>query len=41
VNRVTLPERVSPLDIVPTIAYYLELSVPENASGKVITGMIR
>jgi predicted AlkP superfamily pyrophosphatase or phosphodiesterase len=41
VNRATLPERVSPLDIVPTIAYYLELSVPENASGKVITGMVR
>lgn len=41
VNRVTLPEQVSPLDIVPTIAYFLEISVPENASGKVITGMIR
>lgn len=40
-NRVTLPERVSPLEIVPTIAYYLELSVPENASGKVISGMVR
>jgi len=41
VNRVTLPDRVSPLDIVPTIAYYLEISMPENASGKVITGMVR
>lgn len=41
VNRATLPDRVSPLDIVPTIAYYLEISVPENGSGKVITGMIR
>lgn len=41
VNRVTLPDRVSPLDIVPTIAYFLEISVPENAGGKVITGMVR
>lgn len=41
VKRATLPERVSPLDIVPTIAYYLELSVPENASGSVIPGMVR
>ncbi len=41
VKRVTLPDQVSPLDIVPTIAYYLEISVPENASGQVITGMIR
>ena len=41
INRVTLPDRVSPLDIVPTIAYYLEISVPENASGQVITDMIR
>ena len=41
INRVTLPDHVSPLDIAPTIAYFLEISVPENASGKVITGMIR
>ncbi len=41
IKRATLPERVSPLDIVPTIAYFLEISVPENASGKVITGMVR
>ncbi len=41
INRFTLPDRISPLDIVPTIAYYLEISVPANASGKVITGMVR
>lgn len=41
INRVTLAEQVSPLDIVPTIAYFLEISVPENASGKVIMGMVR
>jgi predicted AlkP superfamily pyrophosphatase or phosphodiesterase len=41
VNRVVLPDPVSPLDIVPTIAYYLEISVPQNASGQVITGMVR
>ncbi len=41
VNRITLPDRVSPMDIVPTLAYFLEISAPENASGKVITEMIR
>lgn len=41
INRLTLPDQVSPLDIVPTIAYYLEISVPENANGKVISGMLR
>lgn len=41
INRITLPEDLSPLDIAPTIAYFLEISVPENASGKVITGLIR
>ncbi|HKK62546.1 MAG TPA: alkaline phosphatase family protein [Bacteroidales bacterium] len=41
VNRITLPDPVSPLDIVPTIAYYLGISTPENTSGKVITKMIR
>ena len=25
-----MPDQVSPLDIVPTIAYYLEISTPEN-----------
>lgn len=41
IDRLTLPDLVSPLDIVPTIGYYLEISVPENASGKVISGMVR
>ncbi|MDA3821247.1 MAG: alkaline phosphatase family protein [Bacteroidales bacterium] len=41
IKRVTIPDQVSPLDIVPTVAYFLEISVPENASGKVITGMLR
>lgn len=41
IKRLTIPEQVSPLDIVPTIAYFLEISVPENAGGEVITGMVR
>ncbi|MFC2090939.1 alkaline phosphatase family protein [Bacteroidota bacterium] len=41
INRVTVPDIVSPLDIAPTIAYFLEISGPENASGKVITGLVR
>ncbi|MCF8224594.1 MAG: alkaline phosphatase family protein [Bacteroidales bacterium] len=41
INRITIPERVTPLDIVPTIAYYLGISAPENSTGNVITGMVR
>lgn len=41
INRTTLPRRVSPLDIVPTIAYFLEISAPENASGEVIPEVVR
>ncbi|MEX0988095.1 MAG: alkaline phosphatase family protein [Bacteroidales bacterium] len=41
INRLTVPARVSPADIVPTIAYFLEISVSGNTSGKVITEMIR
>ncbi len=41
INRYTLPRRVSPLDIVPTLAYFLEISVPENAAGDVIPEVVR
>jgi predicted AlkP superfamily pyrophosphatase or phosphodiesterase len=36
IGRTTVTERVSPMDIVPTIACFLKISVPENASGSVI-----
>ncbi len=41
VNRVTIPEVVSPADIAATIAYFLEVSMPENASGKVISDLVK
>ena len=41
VNRVTIPYQVSPADIAATIAYYLEISLPENASGKVISDLVK
>lgn len=41
VNRVTIPYKVSPVDIAPTIAYFLEISTPENASGKVIPDLVK
>jgi arylsulfatase A-like enzyme len=41
VNRVTIPEVVSPADIAATIAYFLEISMPENASGKVISDLVK
>jgi len=40
VNRVTIPDEVSPADIAATVAYYLEISMPENASGKVISDLV-
>lgn len=41
INRASIPRRVSPHDIVPTIAYFLGISVPENASGEVIPEVVR
>jgi len=38
---VTIPEVVSPADIAATIAYFLEISMPENASGKVISDLVK
>ena len=41
VNRVTIPDEVSPADIAATVAYFLEISMPENASGKVISDLVK
>ena len=41
VNRVTIPYEVSPADIAATVAYFLEISMPENASGKVISDLVK
>ncbi len=41
VNRITIPEKISPTDIAATIAYYLEISMPENATGKVISDIVK
>ena len=41
VNRVTIPDEVSPSDIAATIAYFLDISMPENASGKVISDLVK
>jgi hypothetical protein len=41
IGRVTIPFRVSPTDIAPTIAYFLEISLPEDASGKVIPDLVQ
>lgn len=40
VKRVTIPYEVSPTDIAATIAYFLEISMPENASGRVIPDLV-
>lgn len=40
VNRVTIPYKVSPTDIATTVASFLEISMPENASGTVITDVV-
>ena len=39
INRVTIPSRVSPTDIAPSIASFLEISMPDNATGEVIPGL--
>jgi hypothetical protein len=41
INRITIPYEVSPTDIAATIAYFLEISMPENASGKVIPDLAK
>jgi len=41
INRVTIPYRVSPIDIAPSIASFLEISMPDNATGIVISDLIK
>jgi len=41
VNRVTIPYKVSPIDIATSIASFLEISMPENATGKVIPDLVK
>jgi len=41
INRVTIPYRVSPTDIAPSIASFLEISMPDNATGVVISDLVK
>jgi hypothetical protein len=41
IRRTTVPYRVSPSDIAVTIASFLEISMPENATGEVIQDLAR
>lgn len=41
INRVSLPMSVSPADIVPTLAYLLEITVPEGTGGQVIPQIVK
>ena len=41
VNRITIPYQVSPTDIATTLAYFLEISMPESASGTVIQDIVK
>ena len=41
VKRTTIPYRVSPADIATTIASFMEISMPENATGEVIQDIVK
>jgi hypothetical protein len=41
INRVTIPYRVGPTDIAPSIASFLEISMPDNATGVVIPDLVK
>ena len=41
INRVSIPYRVSPTDVATSLASFLELSMPDNATGNVITDLIK
>jgi hypothetical protein len=41
INRVTIPNQVSPTDIAPSIASFLEISLPDNATGVVIPELVK
>jgi Type I phosphodiesterase / nucleotide pyrophosphatase len=41
INRVTIPYRVSPIDIAPSMASFMEISMPDNATGVVIPDLVK
>jgi len=41
INRVSIPRQVALTDIAATIAYFLEISMPENTSGEVIPDLVK
>ncbi len=41
VKRTTFPNRVSPSDIATTIASFMEISMPENATGAVLEEIVK
>jgi hypothetical protein len=41
INRVSIPYRVSPTDVATSVASFLELSMPDNATGRVIPDLIK
>ncbi len=41
INRVSIPYKVSPTDVATSVASFMELSMPDNAAGKVIPDLIK
>lgn len=41
INRVSIPYRVSPTDIAPSIASFMEISMPDNVTGEVIRELVK
>jgi len=41
INRVSIPYQVSPTDIAPSIASFMEISMPDNSTGKVIPELVK
>ena len=41
INRVSIPYRVSPTDVATSLASFLEISMPDNATGGVIPDLIK
>jgi hypothetical protein len=41
INRVSIPYRVSPTDVATSVAYFLEISMPDNATGRVIPDLVK
>ena len=41
INRVSIPYQVSPTDIAPSIASFMEISMPDNSTGIVIPDLVK